>query len=830
MREILRAGVLLVLIHCWPAPAAGDVYRTYFPNGLEVTLVPDETRPMVGAMALVGAGLRTETFDTNGASHFLEHLLFNGTECLSQEKLYEQIDLLGGYCNAATREECTIYFILVPPEHVARAIGLLNRMLYHSTLPPAKAEKERGIILSELRQDRSMESLRADEALRSVLYRGTPYARPILGTETAVASISRDALLAYYRAFYVPNNTELVLIGDMDVSEAVQAVDSTFGQEPAREVPVARPAVPPRLPFRTMVAAPVDRPHGYSAIETPGPGDSLFPVLEVLAEVLRLRCAGMEPGFLEVEQHTYGQFSRLIVGARGELGSDPDLVLREVTEFTRQMAETPPSREEVHNAKARLQAGELFLREKLHFFLIARPNQLWAGGIDYALNRIRRLQAVGTEDVQALALALGDTSTLSTVVLVPPSAGATVGPEAAADTSLPGMSVRIRHEPGAPLFGLHIFFRDRNLQEPDGKAGLAEVLHRVVAAGPEAVALESRWASLGARVTFFDNPYFSHDDLYLSPRHSYLRLELPSDNWREGVSLLRQCLRSPCLADTCIEKAKANVLGALGYQARDARYLARTLFLRNLLGEHPAAAPALGAADEVGSMTASDVIRFHKVYMSRSNAVITAVGPGAPSVVATELASLLPEGPTASGVWPSLPATDADSTYLATLGTGRAHVVWGYVIGSVPSVSRPALRLAVSALSTAMAQHVREELGLAYGIGCGLHWVGDEAWIQVEAGTRPEVVDDVVRAIRSTIEEQRTRCFRDLDVRREAERRRGRSLLRSLTRVGAAYYMGLELLDGAHPLAGEDEVTAEDVTVATQRYVRTSPALTVVVQ
>ncbi len=820
-----------VLVSAWTALAAEAPWQAFYPNGLEMTILRDSGRPMAAVMALVGAGVRSETFGTSGATHFLEHLLFNGTESLDQEQLYEEIDLLGGYCNAATREECTLYFLLVPPENVARAVWLLDQMLYHSVLPAAKVEKERGVILSEIRQEHSSDGMKAAQALRLLLYRGTPYALPIIGTETGIASLPRDSLMSYYRALYVPNNTKLVLMGNLSVPDAVAAVETTFARESPAIVPPVDTAPPAALQGRTLLTMPVERPRVYVVAETPAADLQSHAAMEVLEEVLRLRASGRRPRAPDVEWEVVGISGRLIVSAIADEQSETEQTLSEVRTLIRNMKASLPSREEVAAAKARLRAEEFFLQEKLHFFLIARPNELWRWGPRHALDRVRRIDAVTWEDVRSLASEICTSEALGEVVITPLALPPPPSRKETVDTTVAGMPTRMRTEEDAPLFGLHVLFRDRSLWEPVGRAGMVEMLHRLVAAGPDTADLAVRWASLGAQVTFCDNPYFSHDDLYVSPRYSYIRLELPQESWQEGVELLGQCLRAPRITQGSLAKATEDIAAARAYQARDARYAARRRFLEALLGDHPAGRPALGSEHDLRAVTVGEMADFHRSYMARDNAVVTVVSGEAPDEVSTALARLLPEGASEkSRDWPPLPETVRSVTICDTLGSGRAYVVWGYVVGPVPPEQQAALRLAVASLSTALVQQVREERGLAYGVGASLAWLGDEAWLQAEVSTRPEVADDVVAVVQATVEEHRVRQFSDRAVRREAEKRRGRSLLRSLSRVGEAYYMGMDLLEGRHPLHGEALVGPEEMADAAKRFLRTTPSVTVIVR
>jgi predicted Zn-dependent peptidase len=812
-------------------PVEAAEFRASYPNGLEAVLVPEVGRPAVGIMALVGAGLRCEDAGNNGVTHFLEHLLFNGTEALTQEELYEEIDLLGGYCNAASREECTLYLLILPPENLSRGLWLLGQMLYHSLLIPEKVEKERGIILSEIRQDRASEAQRARDVVRSVLYGGTQYSMPILGTEQGIQSLQRDEIVSYYRRFYVPNNTTLLVMGALNIEDCLAAIDSTFARELPGTVPPCESVTPPLRPGKITRTTRLEKARTYVVADTPSPGQPGYEAHELLVEILRLRSGEGNWTEADLQWHVFGDRGRLILGAVADDNAAPEELGGGLTSLLGGLRSVPPTAEEITAARSRLVSEELFLREKFHHYVIMKANELWAAGPEFVVEHHQDLAEVSNEALAEAALTLGDESSFTEILCLPPAPDTAAVAARTLDTLLAGMRTIIRHQPDAPVFALHVLFRDRSLMEPPGRTGIAELLHRVAASGPDGMDVAREWASLGARVTFYDNPYFSHDDIYVSPRYSYVRFQCPTGSWREGVRMLSRCLTEPPMGGETLEKARSDVLRALAYRRGDARYLARRRFAELLLKDHPAGADVLGTYESVSGVTSEDVRGFWESYVHAENAIVTVVGSVPCGQVLTELGDFLPRiGTTQQRVWPALGSTDGGSSSTDTLGSGRAYVVWGYLLGEIPARDRAPLRLVVSSLSNLLAQRVREDRGLAYGVGASLRWVGDEAWMQVEVGTRSEVAEEVMAVIKTTVEEQRGRAFSEQEVAREAQRRRGRVHLRSLSRVGEAYYLGLEKLLGHHPLEGEESVGTQDMVRVAKLYLRTEPAVMAIVR
>ena len=251
-RHVLALAMILA------APPSLAVEQT-LENGLRVVLIPHRANPMVAASVVVGAGVVDEVTAASGASHFLEHLLFNGTDTRSQRQLYDDADRLGAYNNATTREDHTLFTLLVAKEHAEEGLAIQADMLFRSTIPPANFEKERKIVQEELARDRVDPSYDVEAAFRALAYSGTPIARPVLGTEGGLGAITREQVLAYYKARYVPANMTLVVMGDFDVPEMLAIVKRTYGAAPRAPGPQAKGGSWPAPPKENVEIAAVEK-------------------------------------------------------------------------------------------------------------------------------------------------------------------------------------------------------------------------------------------------------------------------------------------------------------------------------------------------------------------------------------------------------------------------------------------------------------------------------------------------------------------------------------------------------------------------------------------
>ena len=198
-------------------------------NGLRVLFLESRSNPMVASTVAVLSGVRDETPATNGASHFLEHMLFDGTISRSQEQIQRDVEFIGGYNNATTRDEVTLFMMLVHRDKLAPALDIQFDMLFHSTIPADAFERERKVVLEELARDSSDPGYGPEQFFKSRYYAGTARAMPVLGSAASVGKVTRDAVYAHYVEHYRPERMVLFLAGDFDRSAVRPLLEKTFG-------------------------------------------------------------------------------------------------------------------------------------------------------------------------------------------------------------------------------------------------------------------------------------------------------------------------------------------------------------------------------------------------------------------------------------------------------------------------------------------------------------------------------------------------------------------------------------------------------------------------
>lgn len=205
--------------------------KSTLPNGLRVLTVPMPHVRSVTVACFFGAGARYESNAEAGLSHFLEHMLFKGTKKRPlPQQISEAIEGIGGYMNASTDHEITIYWAKVARHHFATAAELLADMTLNSVFVPTEVERERKVILEEIGAINDSPQQLADLLIDTTLWPGQPLGRDVGGTKESVGGISRKAMLDYLREQYVPNNTVVAVSGDITHEEVVNVIGEHLGK------------------------------------------------------------------------------------------------------------------------------------------------------------------------------------------------------------------------------------------------------------------------------------------------------------------------------------------------------------------------------------------------------------------------------------------------------------------------------------------------------------------------------------------------------------------------------------------------------------------------
>ncbi|WP_298984843.1 pitrilysin family protein [uncultured Roseibium sp.] len=263
-------------------------------NGLQVVVIPDRRAPVVTHMIWYKVGSADEPEGQSGVAHFLEHLMFKGTKNNPDGAFSKMIAERGGQENAFTSTDYTAYFQRVAKEHLPLMMALEADRMENLVLSDEVVTPERKVVLEERRQRVDSEpGSRLREALNAITFVNHPYGSPVIGWQSEIEALNKEAAIAFYDRFYTPNNAVVVIAGDITVEDVRKLADETYGKIARRAEPGerVRPKEPPLSGERRIaVSDPRVRQESISqtwVVPSQSTGEGRIPeALDILAYVL----------------------------------------------------------------------------------------------------------------------------------------------------------------------------------------------------------------------------------------------------------------------------------------------------------------------------------------------------------------------------------------------------------------------------------------------------------------------------------------------------------------------------------------------------------------
>ena len=214
------------------------IEQTTLSSGLRIVTETVPQARSVSAGVWIGVGARDEPAELSGVSHFLEHLLFKGTEDRPARAIAEAIDRAGGDMNAFTTKEATAYYTRLPAEALELGVEILGDVLTAPTLRDADVESERQVILEELAMDDDSPDERAHTLAFESLFPDHPLGRETAGSRATVAAITPDDVRNFFESWYGAANTVVAIAGAVEHERAIALVEAAFARQPRSERPV----------------------------------------------------------------------------------------------------------------------------------------------------------------------------------------------------------------------------------------------------------------------------------------------------------------------------------------------------------------------------------------------------------------------------------------------------------------------------------------------------------------------------------------------------------------------------------------------------------------
>ncbi len=686
-RRLQLMGILipLLLLTASIAFAQPPVQRFTLDNGMQIILKENHASPMVTSLIFVKAGSKYEDEYNNGVTHLLEHLLFDGTASRSQEDISGGIERLGGYINAFTRKEFTAYLVLMPKDYINYGMATEADMLFNSNFPEDKFPKERKIVIEEMKKDNDAEGSAAENFSEEKSMAGTPYSQPVIGFESTIANIPRDAVIDYWKRFYGPNNMTALIIGDFDSAEMTEIVKSIFGKFPKAELPPAPVFEYKKLSGKQVfkIAAKSKSTYINFSIEAPkftDPDYFDFALLEdylsdeensPLSKALKTGSEALATS-ISASFDTKEEFSRLNIQILTEKKESIDTIISLTSSILGNLATNLPSAELLNGYKISRRCNEIYMSEKLHYYGFTVAPLMAITGWEFFEKYQKRVDSVTLQDMEkACRDYLSGINFIATAVypqgdekepIYQPSGPSndavlahyqttkfpaydmtsgknfkmpeikrTSGAEKRYATYLRevlgnGLTVIIKSNPDSRVFALNVIGKNRSATEPEGKDGITDFVNRMIEKGTtsrSAEQLSKDLSSIGANVTLYDNPWIPYDDRYTVRQFSFMKFETIDEFAERGITLFSDMIANPAFDSARVEEVRGEIMGILGRNRGSTYRTAGNLYYATLFAGTPYAKTIEGDMRTIGIISTADLKEHHRKIYSPQNMIVT---------------------------------------------------------------------------------------------------------------------------------------------------------------------------------------------------------------
>ena len=414
MKKFLLA--ILIILAVVPMVFAGKTTIYTLTNGMEVILKENHASPLVSSVVVVKAGSKYENDQNNGFTHLLEHMLFNGTERRSREEFNEGVRDHGGYINAFTQQQMTGYLIVMPKEFAELGIDIQADQLFHSILPAKEFPKERDIVVEEIKKDNDNVDNIAQYYFNSVIFAGTPYARPVIGYESTIRNVTRDEVMKYYKEHYVPNNMVALIIGDFETVDMLAMVKKYFGAAPKGAVPdLPEFKVSPSYGAEAhMKKYPTNTSFVQISLPAPLYDEKDYYAFDVLSQMLnagessplfQALNAGEQPlaNDISVGLDLQKEYTLMNISVRTDGMANVQAIVDTTLAVLKRLPQRQFEAKDVSRVVVPNKVEEIKLEEKLHYYGIMKAPYLATCGYQFLQDYIEELSKVTPENVKNVA-------------------------------------------------------------------------------------------------------------------------------------------------------------------------------------------------------------------------------------------------------------------------------------------------------------------------------------------------------------------------------------------------------------------------------------------
>jgi len=789
---------------------ASGVSETVYGNGLTLLVKPQPENPVVTTMIWYTVGSRDEGVGETGLSHYLEHMLFKGTDRYTKGAIDKATQRNGGSNNASTRNDATEYHFAFPSDRWEVALEIESNRMRNSNCPQAEFDSEKKVVLNELWIGLDDPQNVLQTAVEGALFPVGRYHHPVIGWQEDVETTTRERMLAYYLKHYTPDRATLVVAGGVDRDRVIARVGELFGPIPrGTTVRFEQKEPPSRGETRLTLIQDTQVPRLTMAWRSMPILDPREPMLDLASGVLsgdktsRLEKALVDTG-LAAQAYCYSDTRRddgaFVVDVQPAPGHTLDECEAAVRKVVAELAEKGPTAEELARVRTKLIAEQTFHLESSDGYASRLGGLAVVGDWRYVLRYTKVLQAATPEAVRDAAKAVFDPQKVVVGRSIPKDGEASAGGGGAEEpakggahrsawrTDVGARGARHRAEEGAPAAGagattspieraLTLEPESRTL--PNGlrvhvlRRGTMPVLNaslmfldgRLGEAAPGLDALTGSLLDEGTTVRSAEAVSAAIGAVggSLAAGSPTVSAKVLSKDAGLAFELMAEVAGKPAFAPEALERNRQRQLAAIEEELDTPRAVAQARFSREVYGEgHPLGRSVRGDEKSVKSITREQVVAHHGAFFVPKNALLVVVSdrPTAEIYPLVEKAFGGWTGGEAPKVNPPAPPAPAARAVRIELEKNQSNLFLGHIGIERNDPDFVALQVldnvfgVGAGFTSRLAMNVRDQKGLAYTVwgsvtsGAGVR----PGAFTVFAGTKPSDAAVALAEMRKEVE------------------------------------------------------------------------------
>jgi zinc protease len=711
------------------------VKLTTLDNGLAVIVCEDHSAPVVSAQAWAMTGsIHEGRWLGAGLSHVLEHMLFKGTTTRPGSRIDQEVQEAGGYMNAYTSFDRTVFHIDVPNTGAVKAVDILCDIMQHATLPPDELAKEMDVIRREMDMCHDDPGRRASRRLFEVAYTKSPYRFTIIGYPDIFNEVKPDDIRNYYTEKYAPNNVFYVVAGDVKNDEVVAQIKTAYAKSKSKAMPpMVLPLEPKQTASREIIEeSPVELGHVYFAWHIPELRHADVPVLDVLAVLLgsgrssRLfqQVRERQGVVHHVDAWTYSPGLPGLFGVSAIVDGDQfEAANQAILAEIEKVKSLSVSADELHKAIKQFISATLSSRKTMEGQAQnLGGNWLAANDLNFSERYLAAVKHVTTNDVQRVARQYLTPENRTLYALLPDGAA----PEAKANVEtntdnaiqkivLPnGLTLLVKEDHRLPFVEFRAVFKGGVLAENAANNGTTMLLAKMLIKGTQkrsAEQIATEIESVGGSI-----------DSYGGNNSFGINAEVLSEDFATGLDLLADVILNPVFPADELEREKEIQIAGIRSRKDELLKSASLAMRRAMFGEAGYGLDSLGSEESAAKVSVSGLKSFHQKLTVPNNCVLAVFGDVKTAELNAAVEQVFGSWKKSADIFLSAQPIFLNSLKRTeeTRDKKQAVLVIGFPGTTLADDDRYALDLlqeGCSDLGSRLFLRIREQLGLAYYVG-----------------------------------------------------------------------------------------------------------------